>query len=197
VKILVLGAGGAVGSRLVQEALRRGHEVTEGTHDVVDATNAASIAAAAAGHDVVLSAVIDRSAPELLVDVARALLDGLGRTGVPRLLVVGGAGTLELEPGRLVMDGDDFNVDYRAEAKALLDVLRILQAADTPVDWSYITPPRGLEPGERTGSYRVGGGQALFDAEGESRISMEDFAVAMLDEAEHPRHVRRRFSVAY
>jgi putative NADH-flavin reductase len=197
VRILVLGARGAVGSRFVQEALRRGHEVTEGTRDVVDATDAESVAAAAAGHDVVLSAVIDRSAPERLVDVARALLAGLERAGAPRLIVVGGAGTLELEPGLFVLDSDDFNVAYRPEAAALLEVLRILQAAATPVDWSYITPPRGLAPGERTGSYRVGSDQVLVDQEGKSRISMEDFAVAALDEAERPQHTRRRFSVAY
>jgi len=83
------------------------------------------------------------------------------------------------------------------EAQALLDVLTILRGADTPVEWSYITPPRGLAPGERTGSYRVGGDAIFYDGEGKSRISMEDFAVAILDEAEHPRHARSRFSVAY
>ena len=195
--VLVLGARGAVGSRLVQEALRRGHEVTEGTRDVVDAASAESVAAAAAGHDVVLSAVIQRSAPELLLDVAHALLEGLERAGAPRLIVVGGAGTLELEPGLLVMDADDFNVDYRPEAAALLEMLRVLEGANTSVEWSYITPPRGLAPGERTGTYRVGGDQMLVDGDGKSRISIEDFAVAVLDEAEAPRHIRRRFSVAY
>jgi putative NADH-flavin reductase len=196
VKLLVLGASGAVGSRLVREALRRGHDVTAPSRDVVDATSADSVANAAAGHDVVLSAVINRSAPEMLLDVARALIEGLERAGVPRLIVVGGAGTLELEPGRLVMDADDFNPDYRAEAKALLDVLHILREAETPVDWTYITPPRGLAPGERTGLYRLGGDRILYDAEGRNRLSMEDFAVAILDEAEEARHTRTRFSVA-
>jgi putative NADH-flavin reductase len=196
VKILVLGARGQVGSRIVDEALRRGHDATAGTRDVVDATDPDSVANAAAGHDVVVSAVINRAAPEMLRDVARALLAGLERAGTQRLIVVGGAGTLELEPGLLVLDAPDFNPDYRAEAQALLDVLTILRDADTPVDWTYITPPRGLAPGERTGSYRVGGDAILYDNEGKNRISMEDFAVAILDEAEHPQHARSRFSVA-
>jgi len=196
VKILVLGARGQVGSRIVAEARRRSHQLTAAGREV-DATDATSTAAAAFGHDLVISAVINRRRPEMLLEVAHALLAGLERAGAPRLIVVGGAGTLELAPGQRVLDAADFNPDYKAEAQALLDVLTILRGADTPVEWSYITPPRGLAPGERTGSYRVGGDAIFYDGEGKSRISMEDFAVAILDEAEHPRHARSRFSVAY
>ena len=196
-KILVLGAGGAVGSHLVNEALERGHEVTRGVRPHVDATDGASIAAAAAGHDVVVSAVISRSEPETVVHVAHALLAGLEQAGVSRLVVVGGAGTLETPEGGRVMDLEDFNPDYRAEAMAHLDALHGLQAAETPVVWSVVTPPRQFDESGRTASYRIGHNELLLDAGGKSRISLEDFAAAVLDEAETQQHARRRFRVAY
>jgi uncharacterized protein len=196
-KMLVLGARGAVGSHLVDEALERGHDVTRGVRPVVDATDSASIATAAAGHDVVLSAVINRSEPETVVRVAHALLAGLEEAGVSRLVVVGGAGTLEAAEDRRVMDLEDFNPDYRAEAMAHLDALHALQAAGTPLVWSVVTPPRSFDESGRTGSFRIGGDELLLDEGGKSRISLEDFAVAVLDEAETPQHARARFSVAY
>jgi putative NADH-flavin reductase len=197
VRVLILGAGGGVGSHILEEALRRGHEVTAGTRDLVDATDPESVAAAAAGHYVVISAVINRSDPPMIVSVAHALLAGLEQAGVQRLIVVGGVGTLEVEPGKRVVDLDDFNPDYRAEGLAHADVLERLRHATTPVSWTVITPPRRFDDSGRTGSYRVGGDELLLDENGVSRISLEDFAVAILDEAEHPRHARSRFSVAY
>jgi putative NADH-flavin reductase len=193
VKILVLGAKGAVGSHLVEEAERRGHEVTRGGRETVDATDPESIALAAAGHDVVISAVIDRSAPDTVLRVARALL----ASRVPRAIVVGGAGTLEVGPGRRVIDLPDFNPDYRAEAQAHIDALELLRRAETPLDWTVITPPRSFDDSGRTSRYRVSSDEILYDEEGKNRISLEDFAVAALDETEHPRHARKRFSVAY
>jgi hypothetical protein len=197
VKVLILGANGGVGSRLVEQAARRGHEVTAGTRDVVDATDAESVASAAAGHDVVVSAVINRSAPEMIVEVARALLVGLEQARVSRLLLVGGAGTLEVEPGKRVVDLPDFNPDYKAEALAHAEVLELLRNAATPVSWTVITPPRSFDDSGRTGSYREAADELLLDEDGRSRISVEDFAVAILDEAENPRHPRSRFTVAY
>ena len=195
VRILVLGAGGSVGSHLADEAIRRGHDVTGAGREAV--RDAGAVAAAAAGHDVAINAAFDRSRPESLLDILHTLLAGLEQAGVTRLIVVGGAGTLEAEPGRLVMDLEDFNPDYRAEAQAHLDALRVLRSTDTPIDWSVITPPRSFDDSGRTGSYRTGGGGLLLDDEGRSRISLEDFAVAVLDEAESPRHSRARFSVSY
>src|SRR5262249_53883779 len=136
VKILVLGAGGEVGSHIADEAIRRGHDVTGAGREAV--RDADSVAAAAAGHDMAITAAFDRSRPEARLDILGALLTGLGRAGVHRLIVVGGAGTLEPEPGRLVMDLDDFNPDYRAEAQAHLDALHLLQQAETPVEWTVI-----------------------------------------------------------
>ena len=195
--ILVLGAGGAVGSHVVEEARRRGHQVTAATRDLVDATDPNSVAAAAAGQDVVVSAVINRSDPGMIVSVAQALLTGLEQAGTPRLILVGGAGTLEVEPGRRVVDLEDFNPHYKAEALAHADVLELLQQTATPVSWTVITPPRRFDDSGRTGSYRVGADQLLLDDDGLSRISLEDFAVAIVDEAENPRHSGARFSVAY
>ena len=192
-KILVLGAGGSVGSHIVEEARGRGHDVVASTRETVDATDAESISHAAAGNDAVISAVINRSEPETVVRVVQALL----AARVPRTLVVGGAGTLEAQPGRLVMDLDDFNPDYRAEAQAHLDALHLLRQPDTAIDWTVVTPPRSFDDSGRTGSYRTGGDELLLDADGASRISLEDFAVAFVDELERPAHGRARFSVAY
>jgi uncharacterized protein len=192
-RILVLGARGSVGSHIAEEARRRGHDVTAAGRDTLDATDPQSIARAADGHDAVISAVISRADPETVVRVVRALL----AAGVPRTIVVGGAGTLETEPGKLVIDLDDFNPDYRAEAQAHLDALRLLDQAETRVDWTVITPPRKFDDSGRTGAYRTGGDALLLDAEGASRISLEDFAVAIVDEVERPAHSRTRFSVAY
>ena len=192
-KILVLGARGSVGSHIAEEARRRGHDVTAATRDTVDATDPDSVASAAAGHDAVISAVINRSSPETVVRVVQALLSAR----VPRVIVVGGAGTLETEPGELVMDLDDFNPDYRAEAQAHLDALHLLQQTETPVEWTVVTPPRSFDESGRTGSYRTGGDALLLDPEGASRISLEDFAVAIVDEAEQSANPRARVSVAY
>lgn len=131
------------------------------------------------------------------LDIVPALLAGVALARVHRLIVVGGAGTLEAEPGRLVMDLDDFNPDYRAEAQAHLDALNVLRTAETPVDWTVITPPRSFDGTGRTGSYRTAVDELLIDGNGRSRISLEDFAVAVLDEVEAERHPRARFSVAY
>lgn len=195
-KILVLGAHGAVGSRIVAEARRRNHHVTAAGREV-DATDATSAAAAAFGHDVVISAAFDRRRPAKLLEMTEMLLEGLERAEVPRLLMIGGAGTLETRPGVHVLDGADFNPDYKPEAQAHLDALRLLQGSDTPVEWSVVTPARGLAPGDRTGSYREGSDAILYGADGKNRISMEDFAVAIVDEAERRAHPRARFSVAY
>jgi putative NADH-flavin reductase len=208
--LIVFGAGGLLGTRLVDEALRRGHTVTAVARDdaridtrggrarpaVGDATDPASVASLAAGHDAAVSAVTQHQQPQILVDVARALLDGLARAGVPRLVVAGGAGSLKGPSGRRIMDAPDFHDEWKPEAIAQADALAVYERADTPVDWSYVSPGAVLAPGERTGTYRLGTDELLTDGHGRSRISMEDFAIAMLDEAENPRHPRRRFTAA-
>lgn len=196
-RLIVFGATGLLGSRIAEEAERRGHEVTRASRSTgVDATDAASVAEAAAGHDAALSAVTQHDRPETLVDVAHALLEGLAQAGVRRLVVAGGAGSLEVAPGRRLMDTPDFQEEWKPEAQAQADALAAYRDADTTVEWSYISPGALLAPGERTGAYRTGGDELLTDADGRSGISMEDFAIAMVDEAEQQRHPRRRFTAA-
>jgi putative NADH-flavin reductase len=208
-KIVIFGAGGTIGSRIAAEALRRGHAVTAvqrrpaaappGTTAVQgDALDAASVARAVAGQDAVVNAIgpgPDEVAT-VAVDAARSLPAGLRQAGVRRLLVVGGAGSLEVAPGRQLVDSPDFPAAWRPPALAHRDALAVYRGIGD-LDWTYLSPAAHLLPGERTGSYRVGFDQLLVDERGESRISAEDFAVALLDEIERPAHVRRRITVAY
>lgn len=212
-RITVFGAAGNVGSRVVTEALSRGHTVTAVVRDPTrfpelpaaaeprtgDAANARHVTELGAGQDVVIAAT--RPAPgreKELVTTTGALLDGLAASGV-RLLVVGGAATLTLPGpgGTTVLDSPGFLPDdWRDIARASADQLAVCRT-ESRVDWTYLSPPALLEPSERTGVYRRGTDELLTDAEGESAISMEDLAVALLDEAERPEHHRTRFTVAY
>src|SRR3954449_516883 len=212
-KLIVFGASGQLGTRLVTEALGRGHDVTAVARDAsrlddrdgrvqttsADATDADSVAAVAGGHDLAISAVTQHQAPEILPHAARGLLEGAARAGVPRLISVGGAGSLEVAPGQRLVDTPDFHEEWKPEALAAADALEVFRqaGADTPVEWSFISPGALLAPGERTGRYRLGGDQLLVDEGGRSHISMEDFAIAILDEVETPKHPRQRFTAAH
>jgi putative NADH-flavin reductase len=211
-KIVIYGASGRIGSRTVSEALARGHEVTAVNRAssafelsderlrvvIADAFVSADVERTATGHDVAISALGGATArPGLHVDAAGALLAGLSRAGVGRLIVAGGAGSLETEPGVRVVDAPDFQDAWKPEALGQADALAFYRAADTDVDWTYLSPAHLTAPGERRGSYRTGGDTLLHDANGNSEISMEDVAVALLDEAEQPRHTRTRFTIAY
>ena len=212
-RITVLGAAGNVGSRVVAEALSRGHEVTAvvrnsaGFNDLPaaakvragDVGNVEDVAKVSAGQDVVISAV--RPAPgneSDIIPTTRSLMDGLAQTGV-RLLGVGGAATLTV-PGtggkKVIEDSNFLPVSARHIGKASADQFEAY-LAETRVDWAYLSPPAQLEPGERTGNYRLGTDELLLDAEGNSTISMEDLAVVLVDEAERPKHHRTRFTAAY
>jgi putative NADH-flavin reductase len=206
VKIIVFGANGRQGSRLVTEALDRGHQVTAAVRAedrarnvdpragvvVSDALDSARVAAVAVGHDAAVNATRERHA-----DVARALLEGLARAGVKRLVTVGGAASLEVGPGRRLLDTPEFPDEYKAEATSGAESLDVHRAADGAVEWTYVSPGAVLEPGERTGRYRTGTDQLLVAEDGRSSISMEDFAIALLDELEQPRHLNQRFTAAY
>lgn len=213
-RITVFGAAGAVGSRVVTEALSRGHRVTAVSREAHrlrglpaevearagDAADPVDVAELSAGRDLVISAtrpVVGREYE--LAAVAAGLLAGLARTGV-RLLVVGGAGNLTVPGtgGRRLMQMPDFPGDLLPIAMACDAQWREFAGhADGPVDWAYLSPPALLEPGERRGAYRLGADELLADDARESFISMEDFAVALLDEAERPKHHRTRFTVGY
>jgi len=213
-RITVFGATGSVGHRVVTEALFRGHDVTAVTRDPArfhelhvaakaragDAGNVADVVELSTGQDLVIAATRPRAGSEHeLVATTRSLLAGLAQTGV-RLLVSGGAGSLTV-PGAgdtLVVDDPNFVPPaWRDIAVACRDQLEACRGTETGVDWAYLSPPALLVPGERTGNYRLGTDELLVDAEGSSMISMEDLAVALVDEAEQARHHRTRFTVAY
>ncbi|WP_369199924.1 NAD(P)-dependent oxidoreductase [Streptomyces sp. PU-14G] len=214
-RIAVFGAAGNVGSRVVAEALARGHEITAvvrdparfpalhpgAAHRVGDAADSGDVAALSEGHDLVISAT--RPAPgneEGLVLAARGLLAGLATTGV-RLLLVGGAGSLTVPgTGGRVRVGDDTRyvpAEWRPIARACDAQYALLLRQATALEWTYASPPALLAPGARTGHYRLGTDELLVDETGRSALSTEDFAVALLDEAERPQHHRARFTVAY
>ena len=212
-KITVFGAVGSVGSRVVAEALSRGHEVTAVVRDLArfgelpsgdtprvgDASDAEDVARLSEGQDVVVGATRPAVGSEgELATTARALLSGVSRTGA-RLLLVGGAGSLVVPGtgGILVIDTPKFMpAAYRAIAQACSDQLEACRA-EAQVDWAYLSPPALLLPGQRTVRYRLGADELLLDAQGNSSISVEYLAVALLDEAEQPKYHRVRFTVTY
>jgi putative NADH-flavin reductase len=197
-KIALLGASGKVGTRLIAELQGRGHEVTGIARRpaetgvpmlVADATDPAVLAAAIRGQDALFVSATFRS-----IDPA-AILKAMELAGVKRVLVVGGAGSLNVAPGLQFIDSPDFPELFRPEVSAGRDFLKALRASD--VDWTFLSPALSFVPGERTGRYRLGGDDLMRDASGASTISYEDLAKALVDELEEPQHSRRRFSIAY
>lgn len=201
-KVALIGASGNAGTRILKELVSRGHEVTaiarhpekieagpkvrvkEG--DVFDK---AGLAALLKGHDAVVSAVrFTASDPQLLVDAVRA-------SGVQRYLVVGGAGSLEVAPGSKLIDTPQFPAAYKPEAGKGGEFLDLLRKVDD-LDWTFLSPSALFVAGERTGKFRLGKDQLLTGDQG-SRISFEDYAVALVDEIERPSHIRQRFTVGY
>lgn len=202
-KVALIGATGNVGLRLLAELLRRGHEVTgiarhteklqpqPGlTAERGDVNDEEGLAHLLAGHDAVVSAVTFASVNP------RTLIDAVKKAGVGRLLVVGGAGSLEVAPGVQVVDTPDFPEAWKGEAQAGRDFLNAL-LNEGELEWTFLSPSALFVPGERTGKFRIGADQLLVGENGESKISMEDYAIAMVDELETPRHSRRRFTVGY
>lgn len=207
-KVVLYGASGMIGSRILKELLARGHKVTAVVRNpqkvtasgatVVqgDITDVASVATTAKGQEAAISAYAPpQSQVTLMHDATRALLAGLESAGLKRLLVVGGAGSLEVAPGVQLVDTPEFPAAWKPIALAHRDVLPLLKASS--LDWTYQSPAAFIQPGERTGKFRLGTTQLVTNDKGESRISAEDFAVAMVDELEKPRHVRQQFTVAY
>jgi putative NADH-flavin reductase len=215
-KLVVFGATGNVGQRVVSEALSRGHEVVGVVRDPEafqstdqrvrlvkgDATNAEDVARVARGADAVVSAISPRPnarglpVPSLAAN-ARALIKGLRDAKVKRALYVGGASSLEVAPGKALADTPDFPEAYREEAREGREALGIWRNEATGLDWTYLSPAAEIAPGIRTGKYRTTDDKLLTDSEGRSFITFEDYAAAVLDELEQPKHVAKRFGVAY
>lgn len=215
-KIALIGATGFVGAAVLAELLQRDHQVTalvrnparldarpRLTAKALDASDADAVAAAVQGHDAVISAFNPGwDAPDLYAQFMKgsAAIDaGVEKSGVKRLLVVGGAGSLFVAPGVQMVDTPEFATHVPPNiipgAKAARDALTALRG-NTALEWTFLSPPAMLAPGERTGHYRVGGEELLMSGPAPAGISVADLAVAIVDEIEKPRHVRARFTVA-
>jgi putative NADH-flavin reductase len=201
-KVALIGASGDAGSRILRELVRRGHtvlalarhpekiELLKGVEArAADTSDAAALSKLLKGVDAVISSVKfkDFDGPSLIESVRAA--------GVKRYLVVGGAGSLEIAPGLLEMNSPKFPPHVKPEAEKGAKYLEQLRASG--LDWTYLSPSRFFNPGERTGKFRLGTDQLLTDATGKSAISFEDYAIALVDELEQSRHVRARFTVGY
>ena len=202
-KIAVAGASGRAGSCITAELARRGHNVTgiarnpdkiaklaNVTAVAGDANDRAALAKLWTGHDVAVSSI------HFLVSDAETLIGAAKDSGVPRYLVVGAAGSLEVAPGVQLVTTPNFPAQYKAEAEkgaAFLDRLR----QEKELNWTFLSPSALIDFGNRTGKFRMGADQLLVDSAGKSWISFEDFAVAMADEIERPAHIRKRFTVGY
>ena len=212
-KVALIGATGFVGSRILSEALNRGHEVTAIVRNPeklpqhprlkaakCDVSDEEAVAVIVAGHDAVISAFnpsrVSRDDNTPQIGGMRSLIAGMKKARVKRLLVVGGAGSLEIAPGLQLVDTPDFPPLWKAGALATREVLYILRS-EQELEWCFLSPSAVLEPGQRTAHFRLGTDQLLKDSAGQSRISLEDYAVAMIDELENPRQIRRRFTVGY
>lgn len=212
-KLALIGASGFVGAAVLQEALNRGHQVTGivrqpqklPQHPALtavagDAYAADALAQTLAGHDAVIHAFNpgwgQANIRELFIQGTQAIYAATRQAGVKRLLVVGGAGSLYVAPGLQLLDTANFPAEYKEGAEGARQALNLIQD-ETALDWSFVSPPALLQPGERTGQFRIGGDQLLMNGEAPAGISVADLAVAIIDELERPQHIRQRFTVGY
>jgi putative NADH-flavin reductase len=210
VKVALYGATGKSGSRILKELVSRGHSVTAIVRDPAklshpdigvrvkqdDLSDPKKIAVAIDGADAVISAYAPPADDvDAIVDVTRRQAEALSHRPNVRLMVVGGAGGLKVAPGVTLVDSGYLPEAYLPIAKAHIKVLDVLKAST--IDWTYLAPAAYFLPGERTGKFRLGTDELIANEQRESRISMEDYAIALVDELEKPRHRRQRFSVGY
>lgn len=209
-KVALYGATGAAGSRILKELVSRRHHVTAIVCDVAklarpgvnvlvkqgDLSDPKSIAAAIGDVEAVISAYgPPKNDVEAIEGVTVRQVEALkGKTGV-RLIVVGGAGGLNIAPGLALVDSEHMPELYKPIARAHDKAFNVLEAS--AIDWTYFAPATFFGPGQRTGKFRLGKDELIANAQQESRISMEDYAVALVDELEKPRHRRQRFSIGY
>jgi putative NADH-flavin reductase len=215
-RVVLYGATGMVGTRILKELLSRGHTVTAVVRDPSklkaqnnltiekgDLLDADSIAKLAKGSDVVVSSYgppsgargPDPAKVSQLVDAVRTLISGVRRAGAPRIIMVGGAGSLEVSPGLQIVDAPTFPDAYKPIALAHRDAFYVLRESD--LNWTYFSPAMMIQPGERTGKFRLGKDALVSDEKGNSSISAEDYAIALVDEVEQGRHTKQRFTIGY
>jgi uncharacterized protein len=215
-KIALIGATGFVGTAILKEALDRGHAVTAIARnpekikaqnnltivksDVMDSDGLSQVLK---GNDVVVSAYnAGWTNPDIYNEFlkgSRSIQEAVRKSGVKRLIVLGGAGSLFITPNVQLVDTPQFPADWKPGALSARDYLNELKNEDQ-LDWTFVSPAIEMNPGtphERRGTYRTGLDNPVFDANNKSTISVEDFAVAIVDEVENPKHIRVRFTVAY
>ena len=216
-KIALIGATGRIGSRILKEAASRGHQVTAiargaasleplpgVTPKAVDVFDTPALAALLSGHEAVLisySPGYERSFDADILDqyvrAGKAIIAAIKASGVKRVQWVGGAASLKLPNGEVLLDSDQWPPQFNKDAVKGVIEFRYMLKAEPDLDWCMLCPSIFIEAGARTGKFRLEKENLLFDAAGRSHISMEDFAVAMIDELEHPQHHRERFTVGY
>jgi len=206
-KVVLYGATGNSGQRILQELTSRGHQVTAVARDTSklpstvtavndDLNNVETIASIITGADVVVSAYAPpQDNTDALVSVTERQIAAVKKAGNVRLIVVGGAGLLEVAPGVTLIASGYLPEAYLPIAKSHEKALRVLEASD--IDWTYFSPAAYFEPGARTGKFRLGTTNLISNEKGDSRISFEDYALALVDEIETPAHVRGQFSIGY
>lgn len=209
-KVAVLGATGWIGSTIVQQATKRGLEVVSIVRDaakITDNTTAVrvfdlqsqdNIASVLKGIDVLIASVGGRAVGnhELVAQTAERLLTALNGTST-RLIWVGGAGSLEVAPGVTLVSTPEFPADYKDEALAQSEALNVFKTTTSSASWTFVSPAAVIYPGESEGPYRIGGDQFFTNEAGESKVSVTDYAIALVDEAQKAAHLNQRISVAY
>jgi len=207
--IALYGATGQSGSRILNELLSRGHQVTAIARDpsklparprltVVegDVSSAEAIAAKIKGADAVVSAYAPPADDtDQLLPVTQRLIDAVNQAGTPRLIIVGGAGSLEVAPGVTIIQSGHLPEQWMAIAVSHATALEMLK--NSTINWTYFSPAGFFVPGERTGKFRLGKDQLIANEQGDSRISLEDYAIALVDELEVPKNERQRFTIGY
>lgn len=215
-KVALIGASGFVGSAILNELVQRGHTVTaivrnpervkqakNVTAVKANALNEDEVADAVRGHDVVVNAFnpgwSNPNIYEEFLQGAKAIQEGTKKAGVKRLFVMGGGGSLYIAPGQQLVDSPDFPADWKAGALAAREYLNIIKN-EQELDWTFLSPAIEMHQGTagiRKGTYRTGLENPVFNEEGRSIISVEDMAIAIVDELENPKHIRQRFTVGY
>ena len=207
--VVLYSATGMIGSRILKELISRGHCITAVVRDPSkvpahpavatlkgDIFDADDIAAKTIGADAVVSAYGPGTGDvNDLVKATRSLIAGLHKADTRRLIFVGGAGSLHVAPGVDLIDSGHLPKEYKAIAIAHRDALKILNESD--LLWTYFSPPGFIQPGQRTGKFRLGTTSLIADDKGNSSISAEDYAVALVDELETPKHIHEQFTIGY
>lgn len=208
-KVAIIGASGFIGSAILNEALSRGHDITAIVRNPEkvtvsdprlnvkkgDVIKEEEVVSLLKGNEAVISAYSANDS-STYVKAITAIINATKKAGITRLLAVSGAGSLEVKPGVQLLDTPEFPAEWKDGATATRDAFDVIKQV-TDLDWSVLSPAMVIEPGPRTGVFRLGKDQVLFNDKGESKISTADFAVALLDELERPAHIKQRFTLAY